>query len=68
MDIHFTRHALDRMRMRGIAQEWVVDAVSKIQARSPVRREVRASCPGGEFEICCEITESHINIITVYWV
>ena len=73
MRIVFTKHALDRMRTRRIAHDEVVEALKRPDVTTKRHGSfiLRKSAAHGTFEVCCEREpgkETHIKVITVYWV
>ncbi len=73
MSITFTRHALDRMRQRQVTHEEVLEALQRpdVTTKRFGKFSVRKSVAHGTFEVCCEREtgkETHIKVITVYWV
>ncbi|MBR9692882.1 DUF4258 domain-containing protein [Candidatus Woesearchaeota archaeon] len=64
MHFHFTKHALQRMKRRGILKHEVEEALE----RTNTQRIIHFSTERGNIEICIERTKTHIKVITVYWV
>ncbi|MFH1638169.1 MAG: DUF4258 domain-containing protein [Candidatus Woesearchaeota archaeon] len=70
MKIAFTVHTQFRLKKRKIQKGEVIDAVKypdailKRHGKYFFRKKLRR----GTIEVCCERTERHIKVITVYWI
>ena len=70
MLLTFTDHVLQRIIKRKITKEEVIEAIRypsvtiKRQGKCYFRKGLMRGC----IEVCCEISEKHINVITVYWI
>ncbi len=70
MNIVFTSHAEDRINIRKITKEEVIEAIfypEKITKKYE-KYYFTKKLQKGTIEVCCERTERDIKIITVYWV
>ena len=69
MEIVFTNHAKYRIVKRKVLKEEVIDAIKypdkTIKKHGKYYFQKRLE--RGTIEVCCEKTESIINVITVYW-
>ncbi|MFH1506746.1 MAG: DUF4258 domain-containing protein [archaeon] len=69
MQIIFTKHAEARIELRGILKQEVIDAIKypdkTIKKHNRLYFEKKLG--RGTIEVCCEKTEKHIKVITVYW-
>ena len=69
MRLHFTQHVIERMLKRCISEEMVLEALRypdstrKAEGKHLYLKQLDV----GTIEVCCERTESNINILTVYW-
>ena len=70
MEISFTIHALFRAKKRGIMEEEVYEAIYYPDKHSKKygKHFFRKKFARDTIEVCCEKTEMHIKIITIYWV
>ena len=70
MKIIFTKHAKYRIEKRKILEQEIIDSIKypdkTIKKYNKYYFQKRLE--RGTIEICCEKTESYINVITVYWV
>jgi hypothetical protein len=69
MRVLFTLHALQRMTDRRILREEIIDAIrapSRIERRHG-KYYVQKQLDRGKIEVCIE-KETHIKVITAYWV
>lgn len=70
MEITFTSHAEYRLKKRGLLREEVVETIKhpdKIDKKHG-KQYFQKNIGRGTIEVCCEKTEKHINVITVYWI
>lgn len=70
MHIIFTKHAYDQMEERKLLKYEVIEAVkrpTKVIKKHGVYY-YQKKLDRGIIEMPCERTESHIKIITVYWI
>ena len=69
MEILFTRHAKQRIEKRKLLKEEVEDAIKYPDAT--VKKHglyyYQKRLQRGSIEVCCERTERHINVVTIYW-
>ena len=70
MEIIFTKHVENRIEKRKILREEVIDAIKfPLQIHKKHGKHFyRKKLSRGIIEVCCEKTESNINVITVYWI
>jgi hypothetical protein len=70
MVISFTRHALYRLRERGILESEAVDTIlhPDIVIKQNEKHFFRKRLSRGIIEVCCQKTADGIKIITVYWI
>lgn len=70
MDLVFTTHAMTRMASRGLSKNDVFfclrypDKMLKRHGKRFYRKKVREGC----VEVCCELKDTLLYVITVYWV
>lgn len=70
MDILFTKHALARLRERGILESETIDAIlhPDMIIKQSEKHFFRKKLSKGIIEVCCQKTANGIKIITVYWI
>jgi len=70
MQIHFTKHAFERMKQRGISKEEVLLAINnpEIMIKKHGKHYYRKILIRGNIEIVCDKRENNIKIITLYWI
>ncbi|MBI1970718.1 DUF4258 domain-containing protein [Candidatus Woesearchaeota archaeon] len=70
MRVTFTSHALPRMSIRKIYDDDIMDTLRSpdVIYKKHGKYFFRKSIGRGTIELCCEKTERHINIVTLYWV
>jgi hypothetical protein len=70
MKIIFTKHAEQRMKLRGLLASEAAEAIKHPDKtiRKYGKYFFQKKLDRGLIELCCEKTENHIKIITVYWV
>lgn len=70
MDIIFTTHAEYRIEKRKILKHEIIEGIKYpdkiIKKHDKYLYQKRLE--RGTIEICCEKTESNINVVTVYWI
>ncbi len=70
MKIVFSIHLKERLDFRKISEEEVIDTIrfpfhiTKNHGKHFYQKKLQR----GMIEVCCEITERDIKVITVYWV
>lgn len=70
MKIVFSIHLKERLELRKILEEEVIEAIRfpfhtrKIYGKYFYQKKLQR----GMIEVCCEVTESDIKVITVYWI
>ncbi len=69
VEIVFGDHAERRLRGRGILKEEVIDTIQRPDRTVKVhgKHHFQKSIGRGSIEVCCELTEKHIYVISVYW-
>ena len=70
MEIVFTNHAKYRIGKRKILEEEVIDTIKYPDKtiKKHGKYYFKKRLERGTIEVCCEKTESIINVITVYWI
>ena len=70
MEIIFTLHSKSRIEKRKILEEEVIDSIKNPD--KTIKKHDKyyfiKKLERGNIEVCCEKTESIINVITVYWI
>ena len=69
MNIIFTSHVKERMELRKILKEEVIDAIlhPDIIIKEYGEYYFQKKLERGTIELPCERTETYIKVITVYW-
>tara|TARA_Y100000310_G_scaffold341216_1_gene439657 strand:- start:568 stop:780 length:213 start_codon:yes stop_codon:yes gene_type:complete len=70
MRIKFTIHALFRAKKRKIEDHEIVETINFPDSRRKKygKHFFRKKFARGTIEVCCERTEMHIKVITIYWI
>lgn len=70
MELLFTNHSYDRMKRRKMSEEEIVEAIKYPEriTKKHGKYFFKKQLDRGSIEICCEKTERHIKIVTIYWV
>ncbi len=70
MKIVFSIHLKERLDFRKILEEGVIEAIhfpfriTKMHGKHFYQEKLQR----GMIEVCCEVTERDIKVITVYWI
>ncbi len=69
MEIIFIQHAEERIKLRKILREEVIDAINNPDntLKKHGKHYYQKKLDRGTIEVCCEKTERNIKVITVYW-
>ncbi len=69
MEIIFREHAELRIKRRGLLKKEVINAIKYPEKTIKVhgKHHYQKNIGRGTIEVCCEKTEKHIYVITVYW-
>ena len=70
MKIIFTKHAEERIKKRKILKEEIIYSINNPEKtiKRHGKHYFQNKIEIGNIEICCEKTEKHIKVITVYWI
>ena len=69
MNIIFTKHAEERIKLRGFSSFEIIEAIKHPDKtiHKYGKQFYQKKLDRGLIEVCCEKTENNIKVITVYW-